>query len=138
MIMLGKATAAACLPALRCTFLASLLASLLGMSAAQAQDLGVRPLRYGDTSGWYYDNRDDDRDVPTNGFFPGNFTSDPSTAWLGAAGVLAGNSYRSPLPYPSQVVIGASPYQNGCAQRYRSYDPASGTYVGKDGRRHRC
>ena len=142
MIMLGKATAAACLPALICTFLASLLAlllaSLLGMSAAQAQDLGVRPLRYGDTSGWYYDNRDDDRDVPTNGFFPGNFTSDPSTAWLGAAGVLAGNSYRSPLPYPSQVVIGASPYQNGCAQRYRSYDPASGTYVGKDGRRHRC
>src|SRR5467141_1267359 len=25
-----------------------------------------------------------------------------------------------------------------CAQRYRSYDPASGTYVGHDGRRHSC
>ncbi|MDU1669325.1 MAG: BA14K family protein, partial [Bradyrhizobium sp.] len=25
-----------------------------------------------------------------------------------------------------------------CAQRYRSYDPASGTYLGKDGRRHVC
>lgn len=25
-----------------------------------------------------------------------------------------------------------------CAQRYRSYDPASGTYLGYDGRRHRC
>jgi len=25
-----------------------------------------------------------------------------------------------------------------CAQRYRSYDPASGTYAGHDGRRHSC
>jgi BA14K-like protein len=130
MSTLGRVTAAACLLVL--------LLEPLGATAAQAQDLGVRPLRYGNTSGWSYDNRDDDRDMPTNGFYPGNFTSDPSTAWLGAAGVLAGNSYRSPLPYPSQVVIGASPTQNGCARRYRSYDPASGTYVGKDGLRHRC
>jgi len=126
MMTLGKAFAAACLLA------------LLAATAVRAQDLGVRPLRYGNTSGWYYDNRDDDRDVPTNGFFPGNFTADPSTAWLGAAGVVGGNSYRSPLPYPSQVVIGPAPSQNGCAQRHRSYDPASGSYLGKDGRRHRC
>jgi hypothetical protein len=25
-----------------------------------------------------------------------------------------------------------------CAQRYRSYDPASGTFMGFDGRRHPC
>lgn len=25
-----------------------------------------------------------------------------------------------------------------CAQRYRSYDPASGTYLGYDGNRHAC
>ncbi|MFY9956394.1 BA14K family protein, partial [Bradyrhizobium sp.] len=25
-----------------------------------------------------------------------------------------------------------------CAQRYRSYDPASGTYLGNDGYRHPC
>ncbi|WP_162136760.1 BA14K family protein, partial [Bradyrhizobium elkanii] len=25
-----------------------------------------------------------------------------------------------------------------CAQRYKSYDPASGTYLGYDGRRHPC
>lgn len=25
-----------------------------------------------------------------------------------------------------------------CSQRYRSYDPASGTYLGYDGNRHRC
>jgi hypothetical protein len=32
-------------------------------------------------------------------------------------------------------------YNNGaayCAQRFRSYDPASGTYLGFDGRRHSC
>ena|ERR1700687_2165098 len=31
-----------------------------------------------------------------------------------------------------------SPGDGDCAQRYRSYDPASGTYVGYDGRRHSC
>jgi len=126
MTTLTKSIAAACLPALLVTAL------------AQAQDLGVRPLRYGNTSTWYYDNRDDNRDMPTNGFFPGNFTADPLTAWLGAAGVVAGNSYRSPLPYPSQVVIRRSPRPNGCAQRDRSENPASATYVGKDGLSHHC
>jgi hypothetical protein len=27
---------------------------------------------------------------------------------------------------------------SSCAQRYRSYDPGSGTFLGHDGRRHRC
>jgi hypothetical protein len=31
-----------------------------------------------------------------------------------------------------------SPGDSDCAQRYRSYDPASGTYAGYDGRRHSC
>jgi len=31
-----------------------------------------------------------------------------------------------------------SPDDGYCAQRYRSYDPASGTYMGYDGRRHSC
>jgi BA14K-like protein len=110
---------------------------VLGVTAASAQDLGLRPLRYGNTSPWSYDNRDDPRDYPTNGFFPGNYTADPSTAWLGISGALAGNSYRSPYPYPSQVVIGPAPYQPACV-RLRTYDPASGTYLGRDGLRHRC
>jgi hypothetical protein len=25
-----------------------------------------------------------------------------------------------------------------CAQRFHSFDPASGTYIGRDGRRHPC
>jgi hypothetical protein len=40
------------------------------------------------------------------------------------------------------VVGGAYAAMNGeasyCAQRYRSYDPASGSYLGRDGRRHMC
>jgi hypothetical protein len=41
--------------------------------------------------------------------------------------------YPPPPPPPAQV--GAVDY---CAQRYRSYDPASGTYLGFDGIRHPC
>ena len=41
--------------------------------------------------------------------------------------------YPPPPPPPAQV--GAVDY---CAQRYRSYDPASGTYLGFDGVRHPC
>lgn len=28
--------------------------------------------------------------------------------------------------------------ETSCAQRFRSYDPASGTYIGRDGRRRAC
>ncbi len=31
-----------------------------------------------------------------------------------------------------------SPGDGHCAQRYRSYDSAPGTYIGSDGRRHSC
>ena len=34
------------------------------------------------------------------------------------------------------AVVGADP--SYCAQRYRSYDAASGTYLGYDGLRHPC
>jgi hypothetical protein len=110
-------------------------AASIVLSAAQAQD--YRVLRYGNTSPWSFDGRDDDRDYANNGNFPGNFSNDPSWAWLGVAGVIAGNSRRSPYPYPSQVVFGP-PALPLCAQRYRSWDAASGTYLGKDGLRHRC
>jgi hypothetical protein len=117
--------------------LANVLASVAATSAL-AQDYGPRQLRYGNTSGWSFDARNDDRDVPTNGAFPGNFAANPLYASIGAAGFLESNPWRSAQPYPSQVVIGTAPYQAACAQRYRSYDPASGTYLGRDGVRHRC
>ena len=47
---------------------------------------------------------------------------------------------------PIPVLLGSNPYaamENStdgasCAARYRSYDPASGTFLGFDGRRHAC
>jgi hypothetical protein len=105
---------------------------------AFAQDNGSRTLRYGNTSGWYYDGRNDDRDFPTNGFFPGNFATNPANAWIGAAGIFGSTPHSSALPYPSQVVIETTRGQVYCTQRYRSFDRASGTFLGKHGARHRC
>src|ERR1700675_4328596 len=74
-------------------------------TAALAQDYGGRPLRFGNTSGWYFDGRDDNRDFPTNGVFPGNFAAYPAYAAIGAAGIFGNSPWRSATPYPSQVVI---------------------------------
>jgi hypothetical protein len=63
-----------------------------------------------------------------------------------------GPYYPAPYPYyaapPGPVYYGApGPVYGGppagdavayCMQRYRSYDPASGTFLGYDGRRHPC
>ena len=117
--------------------LALLVSCLIGVPAS-AGDYGQRPLRYGNTSGWHFDARNDDRDVPTNGFFPGNFAANPPLASIGTAGWLESNPYRSPQPYPSQVYFEPANTASICARRYRSYDPASRTYRGKDGLRHPC
>ncbi len=111
---------------------------LLGTPALAGDYYGPPVLRYGNTSGWHFDARNDDRDFPTNGSCPGNFAATPPLASIGAAGFLESNPYRSRLPYPSQVYFGPTGDQSTCAHRYRSYDPASGTYVGKDGLRHPC
>jgi hypothetical protein len=82
----------------------------------------------------WYDGRDDVRDFPTNGFFPGDFAADPWSAAIGAAGIF-GSTPTSNYYYPPQLPAGD---QTWCARRYRSYDPASGTYLGHDGMRRRC
>lgn len=48
-----------------------------------------------------------------------------------AAGAIIGGAIAS-----SQAQ--AANAQAYCAQRFRSYDPASGTYLGNDGYRHPC
>lgn len=73
---------------------------------AFAQTFGERPIRYGNTSSFWYDGRGDDRDFPTNGAFPGNFAADPAYAAIGAAGFLESNPRRSAMPYPSQTYFG--------------------------------
>jgi hypothetical protein len=84
----------------------------------------------------WFDGRDDVRDFPTNGFFPGDFAANPPGAAIGAAGLFGSTPTRS---YPSEVVVGGS--RRGrlwCAQRYPAYDPTSGTVRLYDGPRHPC
>jgi BA14K-like protein len=63
------------------------------------------------------------------------------------AGALIGSAF-APRPYyyygpPAYAYEPGPGYVGGdaeayCEQRFRSYDPASGTYLGFDGRRHPC
>jgi hypothetical protein len=101
-----------------------LASAALTPAASQQQ----RPLRYGNTSGWSFDMRDDDRDSPSNGFFPGNFAASPPAASIGAAGWLESNPRRSAFPYPSQVVFGSPAAQSprlGTKHLHRSRSGAS-------------
>ena len=38
----------------------------------------------------------------------------------------------------SDSVVSSGTDPSYCAQRYKAYDPASGTYLGRDGQRHPC
>jgi hypothetical protein len=76
---------------------------------------------------WYYDGRDDHRDFPTNGFFPGDFAANPPGAWLGAAGIFgstpSGGSQFGPIY---------------CTRPYRARSPQRGHFQRNDGVWYRC
>lgn len=66
-----------------------------------------------------------------------------------ATGLIIGGaiarSYNYPYGYPYSYPYAAAPYPypggdavGYCLRRFRSYDPASGTYLGYDGYRHPC
>lgn len=61
-----------------------------------------------------------------------------------AAGALIGGAIASQQPAyaappPAYAVApGNADWIAYCSQRYRSFDPASGTYLGYDGQRHMC
>jgi hypothetical protein len=68
------------------------------------------------------------------------YTPDPRYAYdpgyAADPGYAPGPGYTGAPAYDS----GAAPGDDDayCAQRFRSYDPASGTYLGYDGLRHAC
>jgi hypothetical protein len=98
----------------------AVLAALVFNTPVFAGDYyGARPLRYGNTSSWSFDARNDDRDFPNNGFFPGNFAANPWQASIGAAGFLESNPYRSPWRYPSEVYFRPAGDQGVCARRVK-------------------
>jgi len=63
----------------------------------------------------------------------------PHWGWDMAASVAAMDpfyySYYCAVSYDEVPIAGAVAY---CLQRFRTYDPASGTYLGLDGHRHPC
>jgi hypothetical protein len=103
-------------------------AALTSVSAAFAQSAHEPFLRRDSSpSAWYFDGRDDTRDFPNNGFFPGNFAAYPAGAWLGAAGIFGatptGGSQFGPIY---------------CARRYRAHSRIRGYFQGYDGAWYRC
>jgi hypothetical protein len=90
---------------MRTAILLAALAAMMAGTSAQAQvAYGPGQQRYGNTASFFfYDNRDDQRDFPANGTFPGNFATHPFFAGVGAAGWLGGNPQRQAVPYPSQT-----------------------------------
>lgn len=52
----------------------------------------------------------------------------------------AGKDAKMPLIFGSNPYLAMSKEADGtaCGQRYHSYDPASGTFLGHDGQRHAC
>lgn len=82
------------------------------------------------------------------GFWPG-FAAGAAIGGLGSYAYYGGGGYyNDPYYYgddsyydePSVAVVPDSGGDSSayCAQRYKSYDPASGTYLGYDGQRHPC
>jgi len=96
-------------------YLLAALMALVAAGPASAQYFGERPIRYGNASSWFYDGRDDNRDFPTDGFFPGNFAAHPFDASVGgASGFLGSNPRRSATPYPSQTYFGFARQRIDC------------------------
>jgi hypothetical protein len=112
------------------------VAALLASDPASAQVYGERPVRYGNTASFFfYDNRDDQRDFPANGVFPGNFAADRFFAGVGAAGWLGSNPQHSAAPYPSQSYFVAEGYRLSCPPPYRA-DAAAAGHPARKHRRH--
>jgi hypothetical protein len=113
-------------------------AALAGNTPAYPQVFGERPMRYGITSNFFnYDNRDDQRDFPTNGTFPGNFATSPFFASVGAAGWLGFNPQHSAAPYPSQSYFVVEGQRLACPRGY-SEQTAAVTSVRPRHRRILC
>src|ERR1700739_3941908 len=110
-------------------------AALLIATPVVAQELrGPDPYAdgYGYSYGYdhgYYDN------YQRNDFWPGRVAGDIVGGAIGTADAISTAPFRALNVNPSSAMGGDASY---CAQRYRSYDPASGTFMGYDGRRHPC
>jgi BA14K-like protein len=123
---------------------ATALLSATIASPVLAQDGAMGPgYRYGQPAPTYYNQgyqdqrggywRDDGyRD---NGFAPLDAAAGVVDGAVDTAGAIATAPFRAMEGGSYAMMQGDASY---CAQRYRSYDPQSGTFMGYDGRRHPC
>ena len=66
------------------------------------------------------------------GFRRGGIGAGAAVGGLAAGALIGGAIASQARPAPGGDAVAS------CQQRFRSYDPASGTYLGHDGRRHPC
>lgn len=75
------------------------------------------------------------RSYEANGFWPAEAAVEVVGGAIGTAGAIASAPFRA-AGGSSYASMG--PEGSFCASQHRSFDPASGTYLGRDGRRHLC
>ena len=108
-------------------------AALLVATPVVAQELrGPGPV---DADGYSYGYGYDPGYYRRNDFWPGRVAGDIVGGAIGTADAIATAPFRALSGNPSYAMGADASY---CAQRYRSFDPASGTFMGYDGRRHPC
>ncbi|MCX5516065.1 hypothetical protein C3941_20860 [Kaistia algarum] len=75
------------------------------------------------------------------GYYRGSYYNDPGAALAaGVIGLAAGAMIGSAINQPRYAApqYGGNDYIAYCSQRYRSFNPATGTFTGYDGRKYRC
>jgi hypothetical protein len=108
---------------------------LLAATPVVAQEMGGA---YGPGPGPSYYNGYDDGyygNYRRDEFWPGRVADDVVGGAIGTADAIATAPFRA---LDGNASYDMGPDDTYCAQRYRSYDPASGTFMGYDGRRHPC
>ncbi len=109
---------------------------LLAATPVVAQEMGGA--YYGPGPGARYYNGYDDGyygNYRSDEFWPGEVADDIAGDAIGTAGAVVTAPFRA-LDRNASYAMG--PDMTYCVQRYRSYDPASGTFMGYDGQRHPC
>ena len=95
-------------------------------AAGLATGAAIAANNYGYDPGYYGDNY-----AYGTGYYGDSYAYDTGVTFDAGLPLVA---FDQPAPVEGPVVASAS----YCEQRYRSYDPASGTYLGFDGLRHPC
>lgn len=71
------------------------------------------------------------------GYYSGRYYYNPGAAFAaGVLGLAAGAAIAGAAN--QQRYYGGNDYVAYCSQRYKTFNPGTGTYTGYDGRQHRC